>query len=94
MFIDIVFFLDNTFFKFFKTPPLSVQSFSSMITFGVSLYNLPVSPLWLITPSLKSALWERGQSEGGQELSDRVEMSELLLDAICHFQSWSLRLLI
>lgn len=35
----------------------------------------------LFTASLKFTLWERGQSKGGQELSDRVEMSELLLDA-------------
>ena len=47
-----------------------------------------MSPLWLITPSLKSPLWERGQSKGGgQELCDRVEMSQLYLDAICHSQS-------
>lgn len=35
----------------------------------------------LFTASLKFTLWERGQSKGGQELGDRVEMSELLLDA-------------
>lgn len=65
-----------------------------MITFGVSLYNLLVSPLRLIAPSLKLALWGRGQSKGGQELSNRAEMSELLLDAIGRFQSQSLRRLI
>lgn len=68
--------------------------FSRVITFGLSLYNQPVSPLGLITLSLELTLWERGQNEGGQELSDRVEMSEPLLDAICLFHSRSLDLLI
>lgn len=53
----------------------------------VFLYSLPVSPLGIVVHSLKFAVWESGESRGGQELSDAVEMSELRLDAICHFQS-------